>query len=372
MQKLPVYLYANLLTVQLDLDNDVTKRNETMYQREIKIQRGMKNKVQIQFKNSDQKLVHVAAASSTTSAINSGSTIIPLASLSNVKLGMLVDSPAVQAGTYVSSINTNSVEVSNLNPVFNPDLGQFLSPILSNIAGGTVVNFKHNFVFSMFDTEQQRMVIEKELEIVDNGTSTSTRGIALLTLNDSDIKNLNSGYYTFGITLADSDGHRLPVYADTYYGINGTVKLTHDLYPTLKEGYVITNFQRFANEDEDASRYEFYTGNLRAFPDRTQTTTAAMYFTNFSGTVRLQGTLDDTPGTFANYVDLETKTYTNFTGVDYANAIGNWSNVRVLWYPNNSTLPGLFNYFSPSMPGNPTPGSDYWPNGKIDKIICRS
>jgi hypothetical protein len=372
MQKLPVYLYANLLTVQLDLDNSVIKRNETMYQREIKIQRGMKNKVQVQFRNSDQKLVHVAALSSTTSVVNSGSNSIKLASLSNVKLGMFLDNSSVQEGTFVSNIGTDSVTVSNLNPVFNPDQGIFLSPILNDIPAGTNLKFNHNFIFSMFDTEQQRMLIEKQLEVIDDGITTSTRGLALLSLNDSDIKNINSGYYTFGITLSDNDGQRLPVYSDTYYGINGTVVVSHNLYPTLKEGYVITDFQRFANEDEDANRYEFYTGNLRSFPDQTQTTTAALYLNNFSGTVKIQGTLDDSPGTFANYVDLETKTYSNFTGVDYVNAIGNWSNVRVLWYPNNSSLFGLLNYYSPSMPGNPTPGSDYWPNGKIDKIICRS
>ena len=372
MQKLPVYLYANLLTVQLDLDNDVIKRNETMYQRELTIQRGMKNRVQVQFKNSDQKRVYIAAASSTTSYVNSGSTVIPLANVSNIKLGMSVSSPSVQAGTFVSAISANSVTISNLNPVYNADLNEFLSPIVEPIASGDSVNFSHNFVFSMFDAEQQRMVVQKELEIIDNGSNTSTRGIALLTLTDSDIRNLNSGFYTFGITLADSDGGRLPVYSDTYYNINGTIRLTHDLLPTLKEGYIITAFQRYANEDEDASRYEFYTGNLRAFPDQTQTTTAAMYFTNFSGTVKLQGTLDDSPSTFASYVDLETKTYTNFTGVDYANAIGSWSNVRVMWYPNNSTLPGLMNFYSPLMPGNPTPGLEYWPNGKLDKVIARS
>jgi hypothetical protein len=372
MQKLPVYLYTDLLTIQLDLDNDVIKRNETMYQRELKIQRGMKNKVQVQFKNSDQKRIHVSATVETTDIVNSSTSVIPLINVNNIKLGMFVINPSVQPGTFVSEISTNTVTVSNLDPVYNPDLGQFLSPIISSISSGTSINFSHNFIFSMFDTGQQRMVIQKELEIIDNGINTSTRGIALLTLTDSDIKNLNSGYYTFGITLADNDGSRLPVYSDTYYNINGTIKLTHDLLPTLKEGYIITAFQRHANEDEDASRYEFYSGNLRSFPDLTQTTTAAIYFDNFSGIVKLQGTMEDSPSTFANYVDLEVKTYTNFTGVDYANAIGMWSNVRVFWYPNKSTLPGLLNFYSPSMPGNPTPGTEHWPNGKIDKVITRS
>jgi hypothetical protein len=59
MQKLPVYLYPNLFVIQLDLDNTVRGINNTMYQRELKIQKGLKNKVQIQFKNSDQKNIRI-------------------------------------------------------------------------------------------------------------------------------------------------------------------------------------------------------------------------------------------------------------------------------------------------------------------------
>lgn len=62
MNKLPVYLYPNLYNVILDLDQSVEIKgiNKVMYQRKIKIQKGFKDSVQIQFKNSDQKPISIS------------------------------------------------------------------------------------------------------------------------------------------------------------------------------------------------------------------------------------------------------------------------------------------------------------------------
>lgn len=59
MNKLPVYLYPNLLEVILDLDQN-RRIHKIMYQRKIKIQKGFTDSIQIQFKNSDQKPVSIA------------------------------------------------------------------------------------------------------------------------------------------------------------------------------------------------------------------------------------------------------------------------------------------------------------------------
>lgn len=372
MQKLPIYLYSNLLTVQLDLDDEIKRTHNTMYQRELRLQRGMKNKVQLQFKNSDQKLVRILAATATVGSATSASNILTVADTSNIIPGMLINSDNVLSGTYVSEVTTNTVVLSNLDPLYDADLDQFLSPITATINSGTTVTFNHNFVFSMFDADQNRMVVQKTLDITDDGVTTATRGIAVLSLTDSDTRNLHNSYYTFAVTLSDSDGSALPAYSNTYYGINGTARLTGDLLPALKAGIETTSFKFFPNRDFMPNRYDFYSGNLRANPEMSQATTVAMYFENFTGSVEIQATLDNAPSNFANYATLETKTYTNFTGVDYANAIGNWSDVRVKWYPDNSDLPNGLNFYSPEMPGNPTPGSAYYPNGKIDKVLVRS
>ena len=59
MNKLPVYLYPNVFEVMLDLD-ETRSIHKIMYQRKLKIQKGFKDSIQIQFKNSDQKPVGIS------------------------------------------------------------------------------------------------------------------------------------------------------------------------------------------------------------------------------------------------------------------------------------------------------------------------
>jgi hypothetical protein len=61
MNKLPVYLYSNLLEVILDLDQN-RGIHKIMYQRKLKLQKGFKDSVQIQFKNGDQKPVAISSS----------------------------------------------------------------------------------------------------------------------------------------------------------------------------------------------------------------------------------------------------------------------------------------------------------------------
>ena len=65
MNKLPVYLYSNLFEVILDLDQN-RSIHKIMYQRKLKIQKGFKDSIQIQFKNSDQKPVPISTGTTYT------------------------------------------------------------------------------------------------------------------------------------------------------------------------------------------------------------------------------------------------------------------------------------------------------------------
>ena len=121
MQILPIYLYSNTLDVILDLDPTVRGVNQVMYQRDLTIQKGIKNQVRIQFKNSDQKKVSIS--------------------------------------------NTQT------------------------------------FVFSMFDAIDQRQIIEKRLEVLEENTG--TKGIALLTLSESDTVDLTRTSYKYTVKMQD-------------------------------------------------------------------------------------------------------------------------------------------------------------------------
>lgn len=278
MQNLPVYLYSNTINLTLDLDATVKGVNRLMYQRDLKIQKGIKNQIRIQFKNSDQKNVRI--------------------------------------------YNTQT------------------------------------FVFSMFDAIDQRLLIEKNIDVLDAAT-TSTRGLALLTFTESDTIDLSKSSYTYSVKVMDTDGTYLPAYANTYYDMAGTLHLTEEIYPTLQPSQTIVSFP--ASVNADTNLYEHKSGNIYAYPEfngNSALHTVAMYMTGFKGTVYIQATLYNTPGSSDRYATLISRTYTGFTGIDYANFNGVYSYIRIMYIP--ATEPGY------SVNNNPT----YF--GSFDKALYRS
>jgi hypothetical protein len=277
--KLPVYLYANLFEVILDLDNN-NRINQVMYQRDLKLQKGVKNKVQIQFKNSDQKLIDVSTSS---------------------------------------------------------------------------------FVFVLFDTVNQRNLIEKDVTILDDGSTRALRGLGEVVFTESDLQVCESTYYKMGVKTMDTDGSYTPAFANTYYGVGATIEVRHDLYPTLVPSQETVKFSTYYNADQSAMRYEYYTGNLNGHPEfkgNVALHTAAVYMTRYKGRVIVEGTLENSPTTFGHYAVIKDTTYDGFTGIDYYNFNGVFSKIRVRYIPAKEPVSQLNN------------NTVY--AGTVDKVLYRS
>lgn len=253
MQVLPVYLYQNALDVILDVDPTVIGVNNVMYQRDLTIQKGLKNSIRIQFKNSDQKKINIS--------------------------------------------NTDT------------------------------------FVFSMFDAIDRRLLIEKQLTVLDEGTL-ATRGIAQLTLTESDTVDLERTSYTYSVKKLESDNSYVPVYSNTYYGINGTLHLLDDVFPVLQPSKEVSSFLESYNSSTDL--YEFKSRAIYADPQYQSNSalhTAAVYLTGFKGTLYIMGTLNNNPDDLGYYATITTKTYNNYTGVDCINFNGVYSYVNFMYVP---------------------------------------
>ena len=277
MQSLPIYLYENILAVTLDLDTTVRGVNQVMYQRDLQIQKGIKNVVRIQFKNSDQRRIPI-----TDSSI---------------------------------------------------------------------------FVFSMFDAINNRLLVEKQLTVLDDGTTLALKGLAELTLTENDTMDLPVTSYQFVIKYQDpDDGTFLPTYADTYYGVSGKLHLKQDTFPVLQPSREIVSFNRQYNSLH--TKYEHLSGSVYAYPEfngNNALHTMAIYLTRFKGTVYIQGTLSNIPG--FNYSTIETRVYNGFDGIDYLNFSGVYTYVRIYYVPATA----------PAEPINDNPA--YY--GSLDKILYR-
>ncbi len=278
MQPLPIYLYNNLYDVILDLDSTVIGVNRVMYQRDLNIQKGFKNQVRIQFKNSDQKKIRV--------------------------------------------FNTQT------------------------------------YVFSMFDAINQRLVLEKPLEILDAAT-TATRGLAQLTLLESDTSDLDKSSYKFSIKCLNSDGSYSPAYSNTYYGVAGNLTLNEDTYPILKPSTTINSFSQLYNADSQL--YEFNSGNLYANPEYNSNDalhTLGFYLNSYRGTVLIQGTLENSPGSGNHYATIKTKIYNQFTGIDHINFHGVFTYIKIIHIPSKG--PGDVDNLNTNY------------TGTFDKLLYRS
>ncbi len=277
MQLLPVYLYSNILNLILDMDTLTKGVNNSMYQRDLTIQKGLKNQIKIQFKNSDQKKIRI----------------------------------------------------------YN----------------------SQTFIFSMFDSVNNRLLIEKPLEILDNAT-TSTKGLALLTLTESDTLFLEKSSYSFMVKLKDDENSFIPTYANTYYGVHGTLHLENKGFPTLIDSISITSFNKVYNDT--IQKYEFKSGNIYASPEYSTNSlhTMAIYMTHYKGMVFVDATLDNSPGINSNYSTIVSRNYTDFTGIDPINFNGIYSFIRIRYIPDSA--PGESNNDNPA----------YY--GAVDKILYRS
>jgi hypothetical protein len=277
MQSLPIYLYTNKLDVTLDLDATIRGVNQVMYQRDLTIQKGIKNQIKIQFKNSDQKRI---------------------------------------------SISTSTI-----------------------------------FVFSMFDAINQRLIVEKNLEIL--AETTGTKGMALLTLSESDTLDLDKSSYTYSVKLRGNDGTYTPAYTNTYYGMNGTLHLSTDIYPVLQDSTTITSFNPTYNSTTQL--YEYKSGNIYASPEfngNSTLHTAVIYMTAYKGSVLIQGTLDNNPTNDQNYYTIETRIYNRVTSIDYVNFNGVYTYIRIVYIPYAIATTNTIN------------DPNYY--GSLDKVLYRS
>lgn len=277
MQSVPIYLYHNTTDVILDLDPTTLGVNRVMYQHDLKIQKGIKNKVRIQFKNSDQKRLPIS--------------------------------------------NTST------------------------------------YVFTMFDSIDQRLLIEKNLTVLDDGSTLGLRGLAELSLTESDTIDLDTTSYHFTVKYQNpADGTYQHAYSDTYYGVKGIIHLLQDAYPKLKPSQEIVSFNKHLNTT--TMKFEHKSGGVYAYPEYNSNTalhTMAMYMTRFKGTVYVQASLDNVPN--GNYSTIQTLVYNSFSGIDYINFNGVYSYVRVYYVPATA----------PAESGNDN--SAYY--GSFDKILYR-
>ncbi len=356
------FIYSNQLEVLLDLDQN-RGINRVMYQRKLTIQKGFKDYIQIQFKNSDQKPL------SLTSSTNYWFDMIDTTGRQLVltkQLQILDD----------TALYTVSQDQSAAGPVLNFTNTDRIS--VGQAASGFGV--QTNSTVIAVDTSTVTLSLPTNYPVTSSTSVTlntlDLRGVGLLTFYPQDTLNLVAANYKFVVKQDNGDGTFTPAYSNTYYGIAGEIELVEDGFPigfpvqTVSCEQLISGLEY--NYDPNNLGYIFFSGWLRPMPHSITTSTsqvASIYLNNFAGTVQVQGTLDNNPSS-AGVANAQAFTITN-----YVSNTATTGEIQLTW---NTAVTAVrfsvkpfsdgfsINYY-PS--GNPV-GSNInkFPNGFVDKI----
>jgi hypothetical protein len=177
---------------------------------------------------------------------------------------------------------------------------------------------QQNPTFIILRDSQASIYASKPITVTD-----PIRGVGTVTITAGELLDLAPGLYGYSITVTDSLGRTTPAYVDDNYGARGTLEVLSGAYPEFAESQIATLQQGLD-----------VTNSLNAQPQQNQNSalhTLSLYFSDFTGTVIVQGTQDLVPGTdpAANYFDILAREYNNQNSPDYVNFYGVFQAIRL-------------------------------------------
>jgi len=199
------------------------------------------------------------------------------------------------------------------------------------------------YTFNVIDNESKKAVITRNLTVLDDGSTISTKGNASVELTDGDLLELDSKFYEYSINELKTNGDTVVTYSDANYVSQGTIELLDGAYPQFVESTEVTSFTHTTGPLANTS------GAINANPGKNNNEalhTVAIYTTAFRGSVKIQATMVTTDPQDADYFEVgnigfattDTVKYFNFNGVyqyvrfSYANTSGNNGSVDKILY----------------------------------------
>ena len=179
------------------------------------------------------------------------------------------------------------------------------------------------YEFNVIDIESKVSVLTKTLTILDDGSTVSTKGDASCTITEGDLLELDAKFYNFSVKEVKSDGSREVTYANTGYAAAGTIELLDGAYPEFTDSTSVSAFT-LSGDTFTSSAIDGKPGinNNQALH------TIAIYPNNFSGTLKIEGTMVSTSPTDNDYFTITTSTLSSASSVSSLNFTGVFQNVR--------------------------------------------
>jgi hypothetical protein len=201
------------------------------------------------------------------------------------------------------------------------------------------------FVLSIISPETKELILQKDCVTQDSET-----GKLYVIIAENEIIGIESGYYDFTLvyenrTYINTDQYtvssRFPAYIDSQYGSIGRLEILEGLQGEPTPSFEVKEFKFYALLQPEN---DFYISGIIDANSQLVTPqslhTFDMYFTEYSGRVIIQGSLDQ-GGNPQTWKDIKILDLVD-ADREYANVVGKYNFFRIKHIPNENDLLGAF------------------------------
>ena len=179
-------------------------------------------------------------------------------------------------------------------------------------------------VFVAFNDNLEK-VLEIPCNVLDDGSTISTRGLFDVTITDIDLLTIPQQYLKYNIYINDNNGKKIVTYTNTDFTSSGVIYVDGMSYPAPIPSVEITHYHKIAESWYAGSDNTDITTIKPEIANSNGNHTVAVYPNGYIGKITIQGTLDGSIG--LNWFDIETL---DITGPDalHTNFVGTYTFVR--------------------------------------------
>lgn len=322
MQKNFTYLLKNKIIIVADIQGFVTEYRP-VYQKSIKVSKGIDNVLEFEVKNHDQKPVSLLNYTPKFIAFNESKVMVleKDGTVLDDVIEKSVASAQTEAATTLEFTNTTGIAVGQrVTGTYIKD-----KTLVSDISGNTVTLSKKTSAAVEASTDITFQTISK-------------KGVFKVTITENDLLNIDSQYLSYAIYLSDSNNEKTLVYTNTDFTSNHNIYVDDNTFPGPAATYSVTAFANQYTEAIDAKP---------ALNGNSALHTAVVYTDAYNGDIKIQATLDNQVTTDSNWADVATL---SFDGTETE--------------PKPINFNGVFNYIRFYASEDPT--------DKVSKILIRN
>ena len=205
-------------------------------------------------------------------------------------------------------------------------------------------------IFNIIGRDNNQLLVQKEFTLIPDDSTRKIKGRAYVTLTASDLEGLEEGSYSYSILQEERDELSLteyqvtsqtPLYIDSQYGVVGTIEVLGDVLGSTISSLVVNNFSYVNPLTAGETTPKYYISSIIDAQPTLGTAqsvhTFQLYFNNYSGSVSIEGSLDDQGASPAKWTTvLSPVSLTSQTTPIYKNIVGKYNWFRIKHLPSTT------------------------------------